>query len=176
MRGQPVEATHPSGCRPAPDRPAAYWAVVATYRQAEHRARHNLELRGFPTYLPLTVNNRPLFPGYLFVTLHPDTPWWQAKYVPGVFNLIADAAGQPIPLRAGVLEAVQAVEAEAATQQRADAQMAPGVAVAVARGPFAGAQAVVLSVGRLVRIAMVVFGELRELAIQPAFLRLRRLS
>lgn len=160
------------------------WAVVHTHPQAERFADRSLQQRGYRTYLPLvTVQRRdhvlptfrhtvqiPAFPRYLFVVI--GSHWVPVRYTPGVHQLLM-ADGKPGIVPEAAVSALRAAEAQAATQQRADAQLAPGAPVAVARGPFAGAQAVVLSVGHLVRVALVMFGELRELSIQPGFLRLR---
>jgi len=72
------------------------WAVVNTQPHRERIALENLARQAFKAYCPLVRRRvrharrehdalRPLFPGYLFVHLSPQTPRWRpiwsaAKY------------------------------------------------------------------------------------------------
>jgi transcription antitermination factor NusG len=156
----------PSGCRPD-------WFVAATYPKAEHRAYAALHLKGYRPWLPLiTVRTPkreyrtiPIWPGYVFLQLDLAHPWYPIRFAPGVFQLLA-IDGKPTPCAKGLPEAVDAVLAERAVHQRETPQLAPGLAVAVAKGMLEGHHAVVLAVGReKARIAIMLFGALREATV-----------
>ena len=70
---------------------------------------------------------------------------------------------KPHILRPGVLEAVQAAQAPAATQPPETSQWHPGDAVAPRVGPLAGLPAVVLAVeGENATVGVLFLGQLRE--------------
>jgi len=164
----------PSGSRSGP-----HWFVVATYACAEPVAASNLTHQGFEAFLPLiavrrchhhvwrTVD-RPLFPGYLFTRFDAHrTPWRPITNTPGVFDLLRRPDGMPNPVARGVVEALCAVQALAATQQPKTSQWAPGDAVAVANGAFSGHPAVVLEVEpNTVAIAILAFGALHRVTLR----------
>ena len=168
-------ARTPSGCRPGPR-----WYVVATYPQAEQRAVSSLQAKGFQTYLPLiTVTRRnhrherrqlevALFPSYAFIRLDLRHPWYPVRYAPGVFSLIS-VDGMPTPCPDAAMEALQALQALAATQQPETTQWALGAAVAVANGAFQGHPAVVVEVEpktQTVAIAIMAFGTLHRVTLR----------
>ncbi|HEY2418585.1 MAG TPA: transcription termination/antitermination NusG family protein, partial [Steroidobacteraceae bacterium] len=140
--------------------------------KAERRAHAALHHRGYDPYLPLiTVRRRsvwhsePLFPGYLFIHLDPQRPWYPIRWAPGVYHLLT-VAGMPQPCAEGAVEAVQAAEALRAPEPPARPAIAPGDAVRLAAGPLAGHQGLVLSVHRdQARIAVMMLGQLRNLAV-----------
>jgi transcription antitermination factor NusG len=73
--------------------------------------------------------------------------------------------------RAGAVEAVRAALALAASTTQDAAQWAPGDAVGLANGPFAGHPAVVLSVSRsTARLSVLLFGALRQVSAPVAWL------
>jgi transcriptional antiterminator RfaH len=166
---------------PSGSRSGALWFVVATYAQAEKYAATNLRDQDYETFLPLiavrrchhhvwrTVD-RPLFPGYLFTRFDATRePWRPIINTPGVFDLIRQSSGIPNPVASGVIEALQAVQALAATQQPETTQWAPGAAVAVANGAFQGHPAVVTEVEpktNTVAIAILAFGQLHRVTLK----------
>lgn len=99
------------------------WYVAQTQASAEERARLNLERQGFRAYLPRYRRERrharrrelvraPLFPGYIFVELDPNSaPWRSINGTLGVIQLICHGE-RPAPLPDGVVEALAARENE----------------------------------------------------------------
>lgn len=170
---QPILAPTPSGCRD--------WFVVATKPQAERRAHAALHLKGYQPYLPLiTVRlpNRhyrtgPLFPGYLFTRLDLAHPWYPIRYAPGVYSLIS-TNGIPSPCPQGAVEAIQEAEAARALYPMPKHRWAPGAPCTLASGPFQDCDAVILKVGsEMVLVALMMFGALREVAVQLDALKAR---
>ena len=179
--GRPASAPTPSGSRPA-------WFCAATHSQAEQWAEANLRRQGYRTLLPMVPAKRrdkvirsllheisvPLWPGYVFVAFdrHRD-PWRPINNTPGVWRLIGDATG-PRALRAGVLEAVQAAVVEAATRRPGRRLWAPGTPCSPVAGVFSGHPAIVVREGAdMVVVAILMLGELREVAIQADNLQVR---
>jgi transcription antitermination factor NusG len=167
--------------------PRSGWIVVCTHPQAERWADANLRRSGFRTYLPLyaakrrdpvlhtltRVVQRPLFSGYVFCW-HDSRDSWRPVYeTPGVRGVIKN--GNQIQwVRAGAVEAVRAAEAARRCPTAETAEWAPGVPCSLALGPLAGTSAVVVSVGAdMALVAMMMFGELREVAVQLDCLRPR---
>lgn len=158
----------------------AGWIVVATKPQAERHADANLQRQGYRTYLPLVPARRrdrvvrslvhrvmaPLFPGYLFVWHNAQDPRRPIRCTPGVRALVK-CGSQLQYARAGAVEAVR--DAVAIRQQALslNATWLPGMACEPMAGPFCGQPAVILQVGReMALVSMLVFGELREVALQ----------
>lgn len=178
-RNQPAAATAydrcqaPCGCRD--------WFVVTTKPQAERRAHAALHLKGYRPYLPTittrwrdrTWHTTPLFPRYLFVRLDLAHPWYPIRYAPGVFNLVG-INGIPSPCPQGAVEAIQEAEAVRALLPPPKQRWSPGQACALASGPFEGCDAVILKVGTdMALVALMMFGHLREVAVQLDCLRTR---
>jgi transcriptional antiterminator RfaH len=97
------------------------WYTVQAKRHNEGRVVHHLTNRAIPTFLPLVevVRRRnglrrtglePLFPGYLFVQLDPvdraPQSWDVVRWSPGVHRILG-TAGEPVPIREGVIRAIQ---------------------------------------------------------------------
>ena len=155
------------------------WGVIHTHPQAERWACANLNRAGYRTFLPLHLVKRrdpvtrsmtrlvevPLFVSYAFVSLAPTDPWVPIRYTPGVHSLLM-SGGKPNINASGAVSALHAVQALAATAGPKEAQWAPGDAVAPAAGPFKGHEAVVLELrGETALIAMLLFGELRQVSV-----------
>ena len=166
------------------------WAVLATYPQAEVWAESNLRQRGYTPFLPRYTARirdrslptlvrtviRPLFAGYIFCQHDPRDPWRPIRYCPGIrANLIGGLGVQYA--RAGDVEAVQAAQAQPAPIDQPDATRRVGAVVAPASGPFAQHQGVVLEIrGNRAVLAMLLFGELRQVQVPIAALVSRELS
>jgi transcription antitermination factor NusG len=163
-------ATHfaptPSGCRHT-------WHVVASYPKAERRAHAALHLKGYEPYLPLLTTRRPdrswhtaaLFPGYLFIRLDLQRPWYPIRYAPGVYSLIL-TEGVPSICPDAVISVLQAGDALRATPIPESRYWAPGAAVAVSRGAFAQHQGVLLEVAKdRASVLLMVFGQLRSVSV-----------
>jgi len=155
------------------------WYVIASQSQAERRALDHLQQQGYEAFLPLRTVRRchhhvwrtlevPLFAGYLFTQFDAHRePWRPILSTLGVYALLRRSDGTPDPVARGVVEALQAVQALAATQQPKTSQWAPGDAVAVANGAFSGHPAVVLEVEpNTVAIAILAFGALHRVTLR----------
>ena len=158
-------APMPSGCRPT-------WHVVATKPKAETRAAASLHLKGYTAYLPLLTAQRtnrswhtgPLFPGYLFLQLTQNKPWYPIRYAPGVFQLILTSDGLPAICPEAAVEALRAAEPlRSATTLAGRSIPAAGDAFRVRHGPARGIRCVVISVRRdQARVSMLFLGQLRD--------------
>ena len=85
------------------------WFVVRTHPNGEFKALSHILRQGFDAYLPRYLKRRrharktdtvqsPLFPGYLFVGMDPETARWRAlNSTVGVSELICHS-GQPAPV------------------------------------------------------------------------------
>jgi transcription antitermination factor NusG len=165
----------PSGSRPT-------WCVVATYANAEFRADHHLRVeQHFDTYLPTVIVRRrhrfipsrstdvlaALFPSYLFLRFDPRRPWRPIQNTPGVFKLITDADGYPSTCSNAVVEAVRSAVDAAEAFAAPSPAWKPGMPCSLAAGPLAGTPAIVTQVGKeMATVALVLFGHLREVAVQ----------
>jgi len=99
------------------------WFVVRTQPNAEFKALSHVARQGFEGYLPRYQKRRrharkteivaaPLFPGYLFVGMDPDTARWRAlNSTVGVSELICHG-GQPAPVPDAIIEDIRRHEDE----------------------------------------------------------------
>ena len=171
----------PSGSRPGPR-----WFVVSTYPQAERRALDHLQQQGYQAYLPLcTIRRRdrvlrtlfhpvdvPLFPSYAFVSFDPQhDPWRPIVNTLGVYALLRRPDGIPNPVARGSVEALQALDALRRSIAPPGASWAPGAPCSPGNGVFTGHPAVVISVtGNRAVLAMLLFGELRQVSVDVSSL------
>jgi transcription antitermination factor NusG len=164
----------PSGSRPV-------WCVVATYPQAERRAHASLHRFGFNAFLPLitvrwsnrTWHIQPLFPGYCFVQMDLTKPWSPVISAPGVFQLLS-FDGKPATCSDTVVEAVRSALHAAEAVSAPEHHWKPGTPCSLALGPLAGMPAIVTQVGHdMATVAVMMLGQLREIAVQLDCLRLR---
>jgi len=162
--------------------------VAATQPQAERWAQTNLARRGYLTYLPLLAVQRrdrathrmmhtvhiPLFPGYLFMQLATSDPWTPIRYAPGVANLLM-AAGRPEQVRPGLVEALQAGDSARRSIAPPAATWTPGAPCKLADGRFNGCEAVVIHAAPIgnIRVALLMFGALREIDVPAEWLEPR---
>lgn len=126
----------------------ARWFAVNTLPGNEERARVNLERQGWPCFCPrvskttrsgrrLMTRLRPLFPGYLFVSLDPQQSRWRA--VDSTFGVrsIVKSGDAPAPLPVGCIEALQQI-ADAQGKVSFATSLRRGEDVTFLSGPFAG--------------------------------------
>ena len=123
------------------------WYAVNTQPHLEYRALVNLELQGFAACLPRCAKTikharqfravvAPLFPGYLFVALDLGRDRWRAvNGTSGVRSLVM-AAERPIPVPAGVVEALIAMQDPSGLINFASG-LELGGRVRISAGPFA---------------------------------------
>lgn len=96
---------------------AARWYVVNTHPYAEKRAVTNLERQGWPCFCPLVSRTsrqgtrlltqlRPLFPGYVFVSLDPGRSRWRSVDSSFGVRSIVKHGDLPAPLPEGCVDAL----------------------------------------------------------------------
>ncbi len=127
------------------------WYAVNTQPGKEERAREHLLRQDFKVYLPRCLKRRsharrvewvaaPLFPRYLFAGFDIATTRWRAiQSTFGVARLIC-SGGMPLPAPTGLIEVIRARETEDGLVRIVNT-FRKGQKVAVAEGPFAGADA-----------------------------------
>lgn len=128
--------------------PALRWFAVNTLPSAEPRARINLERQGWQCFCPmvsrtirsgrrLTTRLRPLFPGYLFVSLDPRHSRWRS--VDSTFGVrsIVKSGEHPAPLPPGCIEALIDIS-DADGRVTFASALTRGEDVKFLSGPFAG--------------------------------------
>jgi len=126
---------------------AVRWFLVQFKPNSHNIASRNLKRQGFETFLPLQeitrrqdnrfiAELRPLFPGYLFIRLNPDSsPWRKVNSTYGV-NRIVSFRDAPTPVPDAL---VAALLARSDTNGRiiTASDLAKGGEVRVIGGPFA---------------------------------------
>jgi transcriptional antiterminator RfaH len=125
------------------------WYAVNTHPREEFKALSHLQRQQYHAYLPRYAKKirharkveqviRPFFPRYLFVNLDlAVTGWRSVRSTIGVTDIVC-FGGQPAPLPAGVVEALQAQEdADGCLTFVRQNSLKPGDSVVVLSGPFA---------------------------------------
>jgi transcription antitermination factor NusG len=158
--------------------------VVHSHPGAERWASANLSRAGYRTYLPLyavrvrdpvlptqtRIVERPLFPSYLFVSMQRGDPWTPIRYAQGVHAVLM-SDGRPHLVAAAILEALQAGDAARRMVDAPGASWAAGAPCTVRDGAFAGIPAAVVAAGQhVVRIALMMFGTVREVEVEASAL------
>jgi transcriptional antiterminator RfaH len=124
------------------------WYVAHTQVHAEERARLNLEQQGFRTYLPRYRRERrharrrdivraPLFPGYIFVQLDPESAPWRS--INGTFgvNYLICYGERPAAVPEGVVEEIAARENEEGLIELQPKRFRKGEALRIVSGALA---------------------------------------
>jgi transcription antitermination factor NusG len=163
------------------------WAVITTHPQAERWACANLAKRGYACFLPTFIARRrdpvlgtltrlveaPLFAGYAFVYLDRRDPWTPVRYAPGVRTLLMDRDRVQFT-RPGTVEALQQSEALRHAIPVPDTVLALGMPCSLRTGALRDQPAVLVAIGGgVATVAVLMFGELRELTVQVDHLVLR---
>lgn len=132
-----------------------FWGVVNTHPHRERQAVLNLERQSFVVYLPRFARivrharrtsevERPLFPGYLFVGIDPQTTAWRPIASTVGVRGIVKFGDRPALVDDGFVAALRARERDGLIVLP-DRPFEPGESVRVIGGPFAGAVAQVLA-------------------------------
>jgi transcriptional antiterminator RfaH len=124
------------------------WYAVNTQPNQEARADENLRRQGFCSWLPRFRRLRrharrtefvlsPLFPGYLFVRLDPETERWRS--INGTFGVIRLLCNGDTPLAVpeGLVEEIMQRRDETGFVGVPSRRLTFGKAVRIASGPFA---------------------------------------
>lgn len=138
------------------DRQGVVWVAVSTHHFKETQAVHNLERQGFQVYCPMIRKRirharrlrdvlRPLFPGYVFVSLDAERDQWRPILSTiGVRTLIRFGNRLGILPRTFV-DSLRKLEHDGAIPlPSAKDSYAPGESVRLREGPFDGLVATVL--------------------------------
>ena len=124
------------------------WFLVHARPKDERRAQWHLGAQGFRTYLPqilktirhsrqLRTVRVPVFPRYLFIILDLGRDrWLSVRSTVGVAQLFTHRDGRPVPVPAGVVEALIA-QSEGELIRLLDAGFVKGQQVRISSGPFA---------------------------------------
>jgi transcription antitermination factor NusG len=158
------------------------WFVVQTKPQRENLAGLHLVAQDYQIFWPRfrkTVRHArklreaiaPLFPGYIFVSLHPHKNRWRP--INGTFGVarLLTAEGSPLPVPPGIVERLILALDETGLV-RLDGDLRAGQRVNVVGGPFAGGLGVLERLdgkGR-VRILMSILGGPVSVAMDSAHL------
>ena len=128
------------------------WYLVQLKPGGLARAEMNLARQGFETFMPLRpetrrragqlrTEQRPLFPGYLFVCLDPATaPWRKINNTYGVARLVCLSGRAPSRVPTALVRALIEVAREGEWQPD-PIDLKVGATVSLVNGPFAGALA-----------------------------------
>jgi len=165
------------------------WLCIRTITRQEKRAAQGLTQLGpdVAVYLPCSTAwrrhanrkervQRPLFPGYLFVSL-PDSLQHAALGVDGVQDFIRSRAGEPRPLSVDpqAVEGLRALEQAGGfddTRRSKEAEIFPGAKVRIAAGPFSGFIATVQKArGNRVKVLYEMFGRSGAMTVDAGKLR-----
>lgn|SRR5262244_1050231 len=123
------------------------WFLVRTRPKCEQKAAWNLQAQSFRIFLPqilktvrharrLSTVRAPLFPGYLFIVLDLGRDrWLSVGSTIGVMHLFAHKNGRPVPVPAGVVEAL--IDRSDGSVARLDFDLVKGQRVRILAGPFA---------------------------------------
>jgi len=142
------------------------WFVVHSHPNSEAKAQLNLNLQGFPTYLPRYLRNRrharrtevvarPLFPRYLFVALDLTRDRWRAIYSTFGVNQLVSAGERPVSVPQGIVEDIQAREgSDGLVTLGLPAGLKPGSQVRLIDGIFADSQGVLERIADQRRVAI----------------------
>jgi transcription antitermination factor NusG len=157
------------------------WACIRAKPRAEQYAADNLYRVGFEVYLPLTMVRRrdrsgryemvqvPLFTSYMFLAHVPGSPWRGIRGAPGVGKLLLDGF-QPQYVKIGVIELLQSTE-DARRNPVPEPVWKPGAACRISDGAFRDHEGAVVEVrGVTARVALFIFGQLRDVSVPIASL------
>ena len=164
------------------------WYLVQCKPNAAQIAVHNLEKQKFGTFLPLqeiTKRNgkifqrqiRPLFPGYLFVQLHPDQgPWRQVNSTRGVTRL-ARLGAEPRVVPNEIVEVLMArCDKQSILRQTSEtqsSQLHAGNQAQVTQGPFSGFIATITDIepNNRINILIEIMGQTTKVGISAGALQ-----
>lgn len=160
------------------------WYLAQLKPNCSGIARRNLERQGFETFLPFELETRvrggrhasakvPLFPGYLFVSLDPETaPWRKINSTLGVARLVSFSA-RPAPVPQPIVDGLMC-RCDASGRLIELAQLSPGDQVRVTKGPLSSfiAQVDRIEPNKRVWLLMDIMGAKTHVAIPQSDLRL----
>ena len=138
------------------------WYLVQIRPNAHRMAERNLHRQGFETFIPMKQTTlkkasrfvsdlKPLFPGYMFVNILPETaPWRKINSTYGVSKLVS-LAGKPTPLPLQLITELK-LRCDAAGMIQTLKNFNTGDRVEILSGPFANFIAIVDTIDPAQRI------------------------
>lgn len=141
-----------------------HWYLVRLRPGGLTRAKENLTRQGVTSYCPtrlrtqrqrgrLLTAQRPLFPGYLFIQVPPQTISWRSvNGTYGVAQVVCLEPGKPSSVPAGIISALLTSDADGASATCDETAFKPGQDVRVIVGPFVDMMAKVEAVPEKDRI------------------------
>ena len=164
------------------------WYLVQCKANAAQIAVRNLENQSFGTFLPLQEITkrkgkifhrqiRPLFPGYIFVQLHPDQgPWRQVNSTRGVIRLVCLGA-EPSVVSIELVETLMARCDKQSilrqTSEKEPSQLHAGNQVQVTQGPFSGFITTITDIqpNNRINVLIEIMGQTTKVAINAGALQ-----
>ena len=142
----------------------AWWAAVNTQPHRESVAYDNLERQGFIAYCPVVRRRRsharrvdevlrPLFPGYLFVSIAPEREFWRPILSTYGVRTLVRCGDQPSVVHAQFVGALKAREVDGAIV-RPPVPYLVGQQVRVVAGAFDGIVATILDLDEKDRLTV----------------------
>lgn len=145
---------------------ARQWIVAQAHPHRERIAQANLERQHFSSYCPMlqvTIRHgrrtqralRPLFPGYLFVSLDTRMRSWRPILSTYGVRSVVLTGDTPSHVPAGFVECLKKREIDGAVARPADPYRI-GQAVWVADGPFDGMLATIVDLDECERLVVLI--------------------
>lgn len=168
------------------DDPARRWYLAQIKPNAFQIAERNLRRQGFAVFAPTLAQTvrrmgrtiaeqRPLFPGYLFVGFAPETaPWRAINGTYGVSRLVSFSAAVPAEVPLAIVSGLIA-RCDDAARLLPPKVFAPGTEVQLIGGPFADFVATVeaMAPDRRVWVLLECMGQTARVAVPVEGLRAR---
>jgi len=164
--------------------PELRWHLAQIKPNAFQIAERNLRRQGFAVFAPTLAQTirragrfvpeqRPLFPGYLFVGFVPQSaPWSAINSTSGVSRLVSFRAGSPAEVPQPIISGLMA-RCDEAAQLLPPKDLAPGTEVQLIGGPFADFIGTVeaMAPDRRVWVLLECMGQTARLAVKVEGLR-----
>lgn len=127
------------------------WFLAQLKPNCQAIAKKNLERQGFRSFTPMALETRrtgsrfatqtrPLFPGYVFVSLDATTGCWRAINSTFGVTKVVSFGGRPAAVPRGLVEQI-ALRCDGDGLLLPMDELAPGDRVLVTHGPFSGVMA-----------------------------------
>jgi transcription elongation factor/antiterminator RfaH len=160
----------------AKDTQPRFWYAAYTRSRHEKKVAQHLLQKSVACFLPLYDEvhqwtsgkanvQLPLFPGYVFVNIHP-TDFIRVLQTPGVVRFVK-THGSPTPIRDAELESVRTV---ATSDVRAEMHpfLAFGTRVQITRGPLRGIEGIIVSQKGSSRLILSITLIMRSVSVEVA--------
>lgn len=149
------------------------WYLLQCKPMQDRRAAENLDNQSFCCFLPtravqrrrrgrLCAVSEPLFPGYLFIRLGPETNWRALRATRGVSRVVA-FNGTALPVEESIVDALRLRCAE--NRDQPEPLFQPGQQVTITEGCFRNIEAIVQTVRAEDRVVLLLNLIQRQTAI-----------